>query len=210
MGRPRSTHAHARVLHAALKLFGQKGIDATSMDAISEASGVSKATIYKHWPDKDALCLEVMATLLGRDRPRPVFESGDIRRDMIAALGYRPHTEHSSVRARIMPHLVAYAARNPTFAEACRNSVFGPPRTVVAQLLDRAMAQGQLPRTLDRDLAMALLIGPMMYTHLLRRLQGKAPHNLPEQIVEAFWKAHAVRAPHRGPRSRKSRSHESR
>jgi AcrR family transcriptional regulator len=205
MGRPRSTHAHARVLDAALKLFGESGIDATSMDAISEESGVSKATIYKHWPDKDALCLEVMAALLGRDRTPPVFESGDIRRDMIAALGYRPHTEHSSVRARIMPHLVAYAARNPTLSRACRNSVFGPPRTVVAQLLDRAIAHGQLPRTLDRDLAMAMLIGPMMYSHLLRRLQGKAPTNLPAEIVDAFWKAHAVHLTHRAPRMRKQR-----
>jgi AcrR family transcriptional regulator len=207
MARPRSTHAHARVLDAALKLFGEAGIDATSMDAISEASGVSKATIYKHWPDKDALCLEVMATLLGRDRALPAFESGDIRHDMIAALGYRPHAEHSSVRARIMPHLVAYAARNPTLAEACRNTIFGPPRAAIAQLLDRAVAQGQLPRALDRDLAMALLIGPMMYSHLLRRVQGKAPHNLPERIVDAFWKAYAARAVERVPRTKKPSSH---
>lgn len=205
MGRPRSQHAHARVLDAALKLFGEGGIDATSMDAISEESGVSKATIYKHWPDKDALCLEVMATLMGKDRPRPVFESGDIRRDMIAALGYRPHAEHSSVRARIMPHLVAYAARNPTLAQACRHTIFGPPREALAQLLDRAIAQGQLPRTLDRDLAMAMLIGPMMYSHLLRRVQGKPPQNLPEQIVEAFWKAHAVNLRDRELRTKKHR-----
>jgi len=31
---------------AAVLLFSERGIDATSMDAIAEASGVSKATIY--------------------------------------------------------------------------------------------------------------------------------------------------------------------
>ena len=60
MARPRSAQAHKKVLDAAVQLFSERGIDATSMDAIAEASGVSKATIYKHWQDKDALCLEVM------------------------------------------------------------------------------------------------------------------------------------------------------
>ena len=190
MGRPRSTHAHAQVIDAALKLFAEGGVDATSMDAISEVSGVSKATIYKHWPDKDALCVEVMASLVGRDRTQPVLNSGDVRQDMIAALGHRGRATPHELRARIMPHLVAYAARNPTVGAACRNSVFEPPRAALAQLLDRAVAEGKLPRTLDRDLAMALLLGPMMYSHLLQRLRGKTPHDLPEQVVEAFWRAH--------------------
>ena len=48
------------MLRAALDLFGERGIDATSMDAIAQASGVSKATIYNHWADKEALLMEVM------------------------------------------------------------------------------------------------------------------------------------------------------
>ena len=79
MGRPRSASAHARVLEAAGRLFAEHGIDGTSMDAIAESSGVSKATIYKHWPDKGALCLEVMSSLHDVD-PVPAFApSGDPR-----------------------------------------------------------------------------------------------------------------------------------
>src|SRR5262245_66689355 len=108
MVRPRSARAHGQVLDAALALFAEHGIAATSMDAIAEASGVSKATIYNHWPDKDALCLEAMAHLLGQDRPRPAFDSGDVRADMVALLGYEPPQQHSDLRMRIMPHLMAY------------------------------------------------------------------------------------------------------
>jgi AcrR family transcriptional regulator len=195
MGRPRSARAHGQVLDAALKLFAERGIDGTSMDAIAEASGVSKATIYKHWPDKDALCLEAMAHLLGRDQPRPVFDSGDIRADMVATLAYQPPREFSELQARIMPHLMAYAARNPAFGEAWRARVFEPPRQQLTRLLERAIAQGQLPRDLDRDLAIALLLGPMLYFHVLKRIRGSAPDDLPEYVVEAFWKAHAIAAP---------------
>jgi AcrR family transcriptional regulator len=192
MGRPRSARAHGQVLDAALKLFAERGIDGTSMDAIAEASGVSKATIYKHWPVKDALCLEAMAHLLRRDQPRPVFDSGDIRADRVAVLAYQPPQEFSELQARIMPHLVAHAARNPAFAQAWRARVFEPPREQLTQLLERAVAQGQLPRDLDRDLAIALLLGPMLYLHVLKRIRGAAPDELPESVVEAFWKAHAI------------------
>lgn len=195
MSRPRSRRAHDQVLDAAMKLFADGGIDATSMDAIAEASGVSKATIYKHWPDKDALCVEVMVRLTGRDLPPPVFDSGDLRNDMIAALGYQPPTEPSELRAWIMPHLMAYASRNPAVAQACRQSIFGPPRAALTRLLDRGISTGQLPGTLDRDLALALLLGPLMYGHMIKRLQGKPPSNLPGRIVDAFWKAHAADAP---------------
>jgi len=196
MSRPPSTKAHDQVLDAALRLFAESGIDATSMDAIAEKSGVSKATIYKHWPDKDALCLEVMANLMGKDEPRPNFETGDVRADLIQVLAYNPPDKYAGLRMRIMPHLMAYAARNPTIGLACRQSIFESSRTQLRQLLDRGVAQGKLPANLDRDLAIALLLGPMMYGHMLTRLQGRPPANLAKQTVESFWTAHAIK--HRG------------
>jgi AcrR family transcriptional regulator len=203
MVRPRSARAHGQVLDAALRLFAAHGLDATSMDAIAGASGVSKATIYKHWPDKDALCMEAMAHLLGQDPPRPDFDSGDVRADLIALLGYQPPPrQYSDLRLRIMPHLMAYAARNPAFGEAWRERFFEPPRRQLTQLLERAVARGLLPPRLDRDLAVALLLGPLMYCHLLKRVHGATPENLPEHVVDTFWKAHAL-APQPAPRSRR-------
>ena len=76
-------------------------------------SGVSKATIYKHWADKDALLLEVLADIIGL-HARPVFDTGDTRADMVAVLAYRP-PEDGGMRQRILPHLVAYSARNAEF-----------------------------------------------------------------------------------------------
>jgi AcrR family transcriptional regulator len=60
MARGLSERANQNVLETAAELFADPGIDGTSMDAIAVASGVSKATIYKHWADKEALCLEVL------------------------------------------------------------------------------------------------------------------------------------------------------
>jgi AcrR family transcriptional regulator len=98
--RPRSARAHNDVLEAASRLFAERGIDATSMDAIAAASGVSKATIYKHWADKDALCLEVLSRIHGHDDVPPSRLTGDLRSDLLAVLAHEPPPQFAEVRAR--------------------------------------------------------------------------------------------------------------
>jgi AcrR family transcriptional regulator len=175
------------VLDAALDLVAARGFDATSMDAIAEASGVSKATIYKHWQDKHALLLEVMAEMSGL-HARPSFDSGDPRTDMVAVLAYRP-PEHADLRERIMPHFMAYAARNPSFGDAWRNMVMNPPREELRRLLKQGIAQGGLTATLDLDLSLTVLLGPMMYWYMFLRRQNADPTQLAEAVVDAFWRA---------------------
>jgi AcrR family transcriptional regulator len=192
MARPLSARAHEQVLDVALRLFAERGIDATSMDAIAEASGVSKATIYNHWQDKDALCLEVMARLHGADEEPTAFASDDIRSGIAAVLGRRPSEQRSEMQTRIMPHLMAFATRNPAFGMAWRSRVMEPPRIQLTQLLKRAVELGQLPADLDYDLAVALLLGPMMYAKFMSLGGHKTPEDLPNRVAEAFWRAYAV------------------
>jgi AcrR family transcriptional regulator len=194
MVRPRSVQAHDAVLDAALKLFADRGIDATSMDAIAEASGVSKATIYKHWPDKDALCVEVMARLLGRDTAPPDFDSGDLRADLVAVLSHQPPEQHAELRTRMMPHLMVYGARNPAFGIAWRSRVLEPPRAQLTHVLERGMARGQLPRTLNVDLALMLLHGPNMYAYMLKLMNREPPAGLQQLVVDAFMRSYGLDA----------------
>ncbi|WP_370335404.1 TetR/AcrR family transcriptional regulator [Parvularcula marina] len=51
----------ALILKAARELFLEAGLEATSMDQITAAAGISKATLYNHFENKDALFAEVMA-----------------------------------------------------------------------------------------------------------------------------------------------------
>jgi AcrR family transcriptional regulator len=189
MARTPSLQAHASVLVAALDLFSERGIDATSMDAIAEKSGVSKATIYKHWPDKAALCLDVLTRLHEVDT-RPVFDSGDIRADLEAVLSYRPSAKVCEQQNRMMPHLIAYAARNRAFGDAWRARVMEPLIRQITHLLKRGTKQG-LFTDLDPIMGAALLIGPMMFQKIFPTAGKELPANLEKLIVDAFWKAHA-------------------
>jgi AcrR family transcriptional regulator len=201
MARTRSATAHRNVLEAALKLFAERGIDATSMDAIAEVSGVSKATIYKHWRDKDNLCLEVLGYVHGIDEELPVFDSGDLRTDLIAQLNYQPAAHRKEMKERLMPHLIAYSARNRAFGEQWRARVLERPRAQLREMLKRGIAQGKLVKSVDPEIGIALLIGPMLYRHVfVNRFGGKLPTDLATHVVDTFLAAHALQIQ---PRARK-------
>ncbi len=191
MPRTRSAAAHRRVLDAALKLIAERGIDGASMDAVARESGVSKATIYKHWTDKDALLLEIMAEIAGL-YSRPSFDTGDLRADVVAVLAYRSQ-EDSELRDRIVPHLVAYSATNPEFGKAWRNTVMEPPRRDLRRLIRKGLKDGCLQRGVDVDLSLTLLLGPMLYWHIFLREAGHPSAELAEAVVRTFWAAYAVR-----------------
>jgi AcrR family transcriptional regulator len=190
MARPRSAQAHNNVLMAAVELFSERGIDATSMDAIAEASGVSKATIYKHWPDKDALCLEVMGYLHGIDEVPPVFESGDFRADLIAQLQYQPAADRKALREKMVPHMIAYASRNQVLGVAWRARVIEPARVALTNIIRRGERRGVLRHGIDPEVGIALLLGPMMYRHIFGQKAGqKVPKDLEVQVADAFLAA---------------------
>ncbi|MEB1351633.1 TetR/AcrR family transcriptional regulator [Xanthomonas campestris pv. campestris] len=59
----RKRHA---ILEAAIAEFRQQGFEATSMDRIAATAGVSKRTVYNHFPSKDTLFGEILRGLWQR------------------------------------------------------------------------------------------------------------------------------------------------
>jgi AcrR family transcriptional regulator len=206
MARSRSQEAHNRVLKAALDLFGERGIDATSMDAIASTSGVSKATIYNHWANKEVLLLDVMLMLHGLDGDPEDVDSGDVCRDLATVLSRKPPDRFDGVRDRMMPMLVAYSAVHREFGEAWRHRVMEPARQALKRILRRGMEQKLLPAALDLDEAMALLLGPLLYMKIFQI--GTPTEDIGSKVAEFFWRAHAIegRLPERAAKAKSRRS----
>lgn len=75
VGRPKRSNTlepvetRVRMLEVAEQLLEERGYGAVSMDAVAKQVGVTKATIYHHFPDgKEALILTVAEQVLGRHR----------------------------------------------------------------------------------------------------------------------------------------------
>jgi AcrR family transcriptional regulator len=66
-------------------LTPEGGLPAATVDAIAERSGVSKTTIYNHWPSRTAIAASAFAELMGAAVPVPDTGSlaGDVTEHMV-------------------------------------------------------------------------------------------------------------------------------
>jgi AcrR family transcriptional regulator len=192
MVRSRSIEAHEKVLRAALDLFAERGIEAASMDAIAQQSGVSKATIYNHWEDKEALLLEVMSFIHGLDRQREDIDTGDLCRDLTTVLTRRHPEQFDEYHHRIVPALIAYSATHKDFGQAWRNRVMDPPRAAIRAILRRNIERGLLPPALNIEHSIPLLLGPVLYVHIFPGQSRLTKDDIGPAAAEEFCKAFTI------------------
>lgn len=57
------------IVATAMPLFLENGFKGTSIDMVVRASGVSKPTVYNHFPDKSALIHEVLLRWIDDNKP---------------------------------------------------------------------------------------------------------------------------------------------
>jgi AcrR family transcriptional regulator len=77
--RERKKHATRLAIHeAGMRLFAERGFTATTIDAIAEAAGVSRATVFSYFPSKEEIVFGDAAAaidaLAERLRERPADE----------------------------------------------------------------------------------------------------------------------------------------
>jgi AcrR family transcriptional regulator len=75
-GRPRSAETTNAILQSAYTLMATTGLAATSIDAVARHSNVSKMTIYKWWPSREALLIDAFLHHASLMLPLPLPTSG--------------------------------------------------------------------------------------------------------------------------------------
>jgi len=162
---PRLRRTDATVMAAAHRLLRTEGPEAVTFGRISRETGVSRTTLYRHWPGPTAL----LADAWGRIIPRPVPPStGDLRADLVAIfLGVRDSVESDTMR-RSLPSLLAVAQRDPIIADLHAQFVRDRRQPILDRLAE-AREAGDIAPDCDLDLMVDLLSGPLFYRELLRR-----------------------------------------
>jgi AcrR family transcriptional regulator len=74
-----------RLVAAGRKLFGERGYDATSIEAILEAAGVARGALYHHFPTKEALFDAVLDRVIA-DLSKEVAQAARAEPDPAASL----------------------------------------------------------------------------------------------------------------------------
>ncbi|AIQ39626.1 TetR/AcrR family transcriptional regulator [Paenibacillus sp. FSL R7-0297] len=163
-GRPRNTEAKNAILNASYDLLLEMGFGAVTVEKIAELAQVSKATIYKWWPNKAAVVID--GYLFAASARLPIPDSGSVKEDLVIHAGNLAMFL-SSREGKVITELIGQGQFDPGLAEAYRSRFFGPRRQEAWQLLERGVARGELKQELDIWSSIDLIYGPIFYRLLL-------------------------------------------
>ena len=181
--RRRSQRAERAILESTLALLGEVGFSGLTVDGIAARAGVGKATIYRHWSSKAQVVIEAWRAFVPAV-PEP--DTGELRADLLAILGFMAEGFGQSSMIRMLPSLIEAAERDPELAALFREFVAGR-RAVLRRVLERADARGELRPGLDLDLVGTLLVGPIFARRLV--LREPFPPGYAETLVDTLLPA---------------------
>ncbi|WP_010219926.1 TetR/AcrR family transcriptional regulator [Sphingomonas sp. PAMC 26621] len=155
----RIQRSKAAVLASTYALLSEGGIGGVSMDEVSRRSGVSKTTIYRHWPSRSALLLTACATI---GSPSEVPDTGSLKGDLDALVTDLAEQLRSAKWPAILPSIMDAAERDAEVAtlHATLHAALMTPFLTVAE---RAQARGDFPAGVTPAEMTALVVGPLFY-----------------------------------------------
>jgi AcrR family transcriptional regulator len=159
-GRPRSEEHRDAVLKAAMELIQEDDLRRASVDRIAARSGVSKATIYKWWPNRTAVAIDAFLEQIMDDAPVPDTGSAaeDFRLTLRGIMGF-----YTGPLGAIYAQLVGEAQFYPAERERIRTHQVNVRRAAVRKIWDRGVARGELDPNIDPEVALDMIFGAAMY-----------------------------------------------
>jgi AcrR family transcriptional regulator len=194
--RPRA-RTRARVLAAARAILRRDGYRGLTMERVAAESGAAKTTLYRRWPTRAALCMDLYLEVAGHELRDP--DTGDVGRDLERIADTVVRLQTRTVAGPAFVGLIAEAQLRPETRTAFLAEFAGRRRELTRRVLRRAVARGELRAGTDVDLVIDALGGAVTF----RLLQGHAP------LSRGFTRAlvglvlsgcRAARSPRRRPR----------
>ncbi|MFE7510988.1 TetR/AcrR family transcriptional regulator [Streptomyces sp. NPDC057540] len=180
-GRPRSEAVEQAIFDAVVGLL-EDGVPLAelSIERIARTAGVGKATIYRRWPGKEELFVEVLRSVEPSD---PVLPGTSVREDIVVlleALRQRGLAKRSSA---LLHNVYAQMQLYPKLWNAYQRTVVDPRRNLGLEAVRRGMARGEIRDDLDVELVNDLFIGPLLLRTVIRPGSTLEP-GLAEQVVD--------------------------
>lgn len=158
--RPRSQKTHQLVLDATNELLREAGFAGVTIERLANRSGVSTATIYKHWPSKNAIVAEAFGRTATEALQIP--DGSDPLEDLVDC-AVSSLTFHSTGGGRVFFQLLAACSMEPSGAAYFQEYYLGPRRETMLPLFTRAIEAGVIAEDLDINVAMDVVFGAAVF-----------------------------------------------
>jgi len=192
---PRVTRSRTAVIAATLDLLAERGIAATTIEAVADRCGVARTTIYRQWNGQPALVLDAIGTIL-RTPTDP--DTGTLRGDLLELIGGLADALTASPAAGLMPALIDAAERDPAFA-ALHHREATQRHQVVHAVIARGIKRGELPVGTDPAEVLDMVTGPVFYRRYVS--VGSVDRDFAQRVVDRVL---AACVDDRGPKNTRS------
>ena len=166
---PRQTGTRERALSTAAEILRRDGYSRLTMERVAAESGVAKTTLYRRWPTRAALCMELYLEVAGRELKDP--DTGDVQSDLTHIVNTVVYLQTRTVAGPAFIGLIAEAQSNPEASSASLVKFAERRREITRRVLERAIQRGELRAGTDIDVVIDALGGATTF----RLLQGHAP-----------------------------------
>jgi AcrR family transcriptional regulator len=154
---------------AAADILRDDGYARLTMERVAAESGVAKTTLYRRWPTKAALCMDLYLDVADRELQDP--DTGDVARDLRAVTANVVRLQTRTVAGPALRGLIAEAQVDPAGGRALLATFAERRRPLTRRILTRAIARGEIRPDTDIDLVIDALGGAVTF----RLLQQHAP-----------------------------------
>jgi AcrR family transcriptional regulator len=181
-GRQRSLEAEVAILKATLYLLERKPLRKVTTDAIAQRAGVSKATIYKWWPNKSLVALD--AYLAGMTERVIMPDTGSAEKDFTRQL-QSLIAFYKSPLGRLFGQFIAEGQSDPGFLALFRERFLYARRDAARVMWRRGVDRGEIREETDAEIVLDLIYGPMVFRLLAGH--GSLDGRQSKAMVEAVF-----------------------
>jgi len=145
----------AKLIEAALRLFGSRGYEHATVDDISQAAGYSKGAYYFHFSTKDDILLELLR-IWTEDRNAVLQQHAGDDASGAARAALAAFFSYDDAWRGVLLEFWSQATRNVEVSKRL-NQAYAGWRTQITEMLSAAMERGQIAGGSAEDIASVAL-----------------------------------------------------
>jgi AcrR family transcriptional regulator len=189
-GRPRSERAAKAIIDATLDLLAEEGgVAGVSIEAVAARAGVGKTTIYRRWPNKEALIIDALAAL---KEPFPDPGGASVRDDLVAFARAFLSDKTDKKRLDCYWSIMSGAERYPELMARFTREIVEPRRDMLRRILRHGIDSGALRADVDIEVTMWMITGAV--AQRVRAFgAGPVPADFAERVIDTLLPGIAVR-----------------
>jgi AcrR family transcriptional regulator len=177
VGRPRDPRVDGAILQATRDLLVSLGYRRLAVEAVARRAGVSRTTLRLRWRSKAEL---VFDAVLPDPEILRVPDTGSLEGDIRGCVDNTFTLFRSAPMRAAFQGLLDDLRNNPDVRTALAERIYWPSIDGFSELIDRAVARGEIRRPVDAEVLFDIIAGSSLYR---LTVSGGDPGRLADQLV---------------------------